>query len=105
MGVFTKNSPGQLVGNGLADHGGPSINQDLNSPGVIISWLVCCLPVRVAPTGDVASYVEYVLGGKGQSRKGPVSFSLEIRLGVLTKGVQVVIDLFINAGHGNSPHR
>ena len=50
------------------------------------------LPVRVAPAGDVAGDVEYVLGGKGQARQRTAGRRRQEGIAVLAEGVVGIVD-------------
>ena len=69
--VLAVQAVGQLVGDGLADHGGTGIEQALNGRCRCGRRCVRARPIGIAAAGHVTGDIEYVLGREAETRQGP----------------------------------
>ena len=87
MGVFAENSPGQFVGVGFADHGGPGVHQHLDHSGRLLRGPVGRLPVGIASARNMSGDIENILGGKAEADKRPAGGPFQEGLRIGAKGV------------------
>jgi hypothetical protein len=78
MGIFSKNAPGQLIGNCLSYHGSPSVHQRLDYPCGGFSRIVARFPVGVPSPRDMASYIKDIFGREAQAGQRPLCGSPEV---------------------------
>ena len=99
MDVLAKDSPGYLIGDGLAHHGCARIYQRLHRPSGLAGRCLSSLPIRVASSRHVTSDVENILGRAGQTRKRTVCGPFQIGRAVTAKGVKRVFHRRCWVGH------
>src|SRR5215510_11168839 len=103
MGIFSQDTARNFIGDSFAYHRRPSVKQHLHGPGRTRGRCVGGLPVRVAPASDVAGHVEDILGGKRQASEWSMRCPSKVRIGIVTKSVQMVIQPLPGSGHGLPP--